>query len=187
MGIDNANHGSDMTRQIRAGVAGLAAAAALVVGVGHANASATTPAAPATKLQRQVDQVLRHSAPGGRQVGSNRVAWPQAGVVLTLAVPGRAHAASYGDCPVGNACLWQDVNGSSRRVQFFRYRTYKLADYGMPPGTRRGASSWANHQTNGARATLSFDLGWFTMPTGGHGNLPPRRNDAAEFITLASR
>ncbi len=176
-----------MTRQIRAGAAGLAAAAALTVGVGLGDASAAASAVPATKLQRQADQVLRHSSPGGRQVGSNRVAWPRDGVILTLAVPGRAHAASFGDCPAGSACLWQDVNGASRRVQFYRYRTYKLADYGMPPGTRRGASSWANHQTNGARATLSFDLGWFTMPTGGHGNLPPRRNDAAEFITLTSR
>lgn len=166
-----------------AGVVGLATAAALAVAVSPASASSGTSAAQATKLQREVDQVLRHLAAGGRQVGPNQVVWPRDGVRLTLSAPGAPRAARSADCRSGYACLWQDTNFRSRRVEFFRYRTYR-ADWGMPPGKRRGASSWANHQTGRARAILSFDLGWFTMPSGAEGNLPPRRNDAAEFITL---
>jgi hypothetical protein len=163
-------------RHARTGTVALAAAAALAVGASPASA---------TTLQREVDQVLRHSEPGGRQVGPNQVVWARDGVRLTLF--GRTRAASSHDCRRGYACLWQDTNFRSRRVEFFRYRTYRLADWGMPPGKRRGASSWANHQTGRARAILSFDFGWFTMPPGGSGNLPPRRNDAAEFITLMKR
>jgi hypothetical protein len=174
-------------RHARRGAVGLTAVAALAVAASPAGASGGASAAQATKLQREVDRVLRHSAPGGRQVGPNRVVWPRDGVRLTLFGPGKARAASSSACQKDYACLWQDTNFRSRRVEFFRYRTYRLADWGMPPGKRRGASSWANHQTGGARAILSFDLGWFTMPAGGEGNLPPRRNDAAEFITLTRR
>ena len=165
-------------RHARVGSVALAAGAALIV------AAAPAGAAHRTTLQQDVNQVLRDSKPGGKQVGRNQVVWARDGVRVTLLAPGTARAAASSACRRGYACLWQDTNFRSRRVEFYRYRTYRLADWGMPPGKRRGASSWANHQTGGARAILTFALGWFTMPPGGEGNLPRRRNDAAKFITL---
>ena len=117
---------------------GRAAAAVLVAAA--ALTTAASPAGAKTTLQRQVDQVLRHAAPGARQIAPNRVTWPGRGVTVTLSAPGKARAAAGPlDCPVGYACLWQDSNWTSRRVQFYRYGKYRLAAYGMPPGTRRGA------------------------------------------------
>lgn len=170
-------------RYARIGAVALSAAAALVAAATPASAVGGVSAAHPT-LQQDVNQVLRHSKPGGRQVGRNQVVWARDGVRLTLLAPGATRAGRSSACRRGYACLWQDANFRSRRVEFYRYRTYRLADWGMPAGKRRGASSWANHQTGGARAILTFALGWFTMPPGGEGNLPRRRNDAARFITL---
>jgi hypothetical protein len=166
-----------MARFGRAAVAGLAAAAALT--------AATGPAEGKTTLQREVDEVLRHAAPGARQVGPNRVTWARDGVTLTLSAPGVARAAAFLDCPVRYACLWQDANGRGRRVQFFHYRKYRLAAYGMPAGKRRGASSYWNRQTGGAFATLiGAD---FTYPMITYGNIKRKYNDRARIIWLARR
>jgi hypothetical protein len=171
-----------MMRYARAGAAGLAAAAAL--------AAATSPAEAKTTLQRQVNEVLRHAAPGARQVGPNRVTWARDGVTLTLVAPGVARAAGMLDCPVRYACLWQDANGRGRRVQFFRYGEYRLAAYGMPPGTHRGASSFWNRQTGGAGAFMAGSD--FTYPLLEDGNIPygnikRKYNDRASTITLWHR
>jgi hypothetical protein len=79
------------------------------------------------------------------------------------------------------ACLWQDVGGAGPRIQFFHYRTYKLRGYGMPPFTHRGASSYYNHQTGGARAILHAD---FDFSMRGAGNLYGALNDRGRSITL---
>ena len=164
---------------------GRAAAAALV-----AAAALTTAASPAeakTTLQRQVDQVLRHAAPGARQIAPNRVTWPRRGVTVTLSAPGKARAAAADplDCPVGYACLWQDSNWTNRRVQFYRYGKYRLAAYGMPPGTRRGASSYFNRQTHDAHAGLiGAD---FVYPLIEYGNIQRKYNDRGRTIWLAPR
>jgi hypothetical protein len=167
-------------RHRRAAAAGLVAAAAL--------ATATSPAEGKTTLQREVDQVLRHAAPGAKQVAPNRVTWPRRGVTVTLSVraPGVARAAAAPlDCPVGYACLWQDSNWTNRRVQFYRYGKYRLAAYGMPPGTRRGASSYFNRQTGGAHASLiGAD---FIYPMLWAGNIERKYNDRARTIWLAPR
>jgi Peptidase inhibitor family I36 len=166
-----------MTRHARRGAVALAAAAALAVGAGPADASAEQ----STKIQRQVDQVLRHAAPGARQVAPNRVTWPRAGASVTISESGKARAARFSDCQLGYVCLWQDANGTNRRVQFWHYRTYRLANYGMPAGTHRGASSYYNHQTDGAGAFLrGKDFTWHMW---GFDNLS-YLNDKARTITL---
>jgi hypothetical protein len=161
---------------------GRAAAAVLVAAA--ALTTAASPAGAKTTLQRQVDQVLRHAAPGARQIAPNRVTWPGRGVTVTLSSPGKARAAAGPlDCPVGYACLWQDSNWTNRRVQFYRYGKYRLAAYGMPPGTRRGASSYFNRQTGGAYASL---LGAdFIYPMFEYGNIQRKYNDRARTIWLA--
>jgi hypothetical protein len=56
----------------------------------------------------------------------------------------------------------------------------------MPPGTHRGASSYANHQTGGARAWLEFFQGTDTyLDLHSNGNLHGVLNDAARYIGLA--
>ena len=168
---------------------GAAAAVALAMGATGVDSRAAVSDEHAATLQRQIDRVLAHSAPGGQQIGPNRVTWRRDGVTLTLPVPGRAHAAvGVKDCPSGYACLWQDTFFRSRRVQFFHYRLYRLAAYGMPPGKRRGASSYANHQTGGARAWLTFFNSLhepFDIELFSNGNLHGRLNDAAHYIELA--
>jgi hypothetical protein len=119
-----------------------------------------------------------------------RVAWPRDGVTLTLAAPGVARAAGMLDCPVRYACLWQDANGRGRRVQFFRYGEYRLAAYGMPPGTHRGASSFWNRQTGGAGAFLAgVDFTYPLLEDGNipYGNIKRKYNDRASTITLWHR
>jgi hypothetical protein len=166
----------------RAGAIALAAAAAALAGLASAAAArAGLTDVQATKLQREVNHVLHHSAPGARQISPNAVEWPRAGATLTLAVPGRARAAGLASCPKRYACLWQDVGYSSRRVQFFHYRTYNLRAYGMPPFDHRGASSYYNHQTGGAKAILHAD---FDFSMRGHGNLYGALNDRGRSVTL---
>jgi hypothetical protein len=160
----------------------LAAALTMAAGPASADNHRTDRASPATSVQRQIDQVLRHGAPGGRQTSPNQVSWARDGVTLTLFRPDEAHAARFSDCPVRYVCLWQDANGTGRRVQFFRYRTYRLSAYGMPAGKRRDATSYANAQTGGAAAYLrgrGFKYWLFEF-----GNLPRTMNDKAVTITL---
>jgi hypothetical protein len=102
-------------------------------------------------------------------------------VTLTLVALGTAQIANYASCPRGYACLWQDFDGTGRRVQFFHYRTYNLRAYGMPPFTHRGASSYQNHQTGGAEAILHADFD-FSMRR--HGNLYGALNDRGRSVTL---
>ena len=126
-----------MTTRMRRGTVWLVAAFVVALAVAG-TAEARVTGAQASELQRQVDHVLRHSAPGARQIAPNRVTWPRAGVTLTLPVPGTARAAGLADCPKYYACLWQDANYRNRRVQFLHYRTYNLRAYGMPPFTHKG-------------------------------------------------
>jgi hypothetical protein len=103
---------------------------------GRADASPGLTKAEAAKLQAQVDQVLRESAPGARQISPNRVQWPRDGVTVTLAVRG-ARAAGLAGCKKHYACLWQDASYRNRRVQFLKYGTYNLRAYSMPPHDHR--------------------------------------------------
>jgi hypothetical protein len=109
------------------------------------------------------------------------VQWPRDGVTLTLATLGKTRTAAVRDCPKYYACLWQHFGASGRRIQFFHYRTYQLRAYGMPPFTPRGASSYANHQTGGAKAILHAD---FDFSMRGHGNLYRALSDRGRSITL---
>jgi hypothetical protein len=159
------------------------AAASLVAGIAVVLALAWVPGeASATTLDRDVRSVLKHGAPDGKKISRNQIYWPKAGVTLTLSVPGKARAAGFADCPRGYACLWQDAGGTRRRVQFYRYGRYWLADYGMPVGRHQGASSQYNNQTGGAGAYLAGDPGtyWMYAP----GNLPRKWNDKARTIHL---
>jgi hypothetical protein len=169
-----------MTTRMRRGTVWLVAAFVVALAVAG-TAEARVTGAQASELQRQVDHVLRHSAPGARQIAPNRVTWPRAGVTLTLPVPGTARAAGLADCPKYYACLWQDANYRNRRVQFLHYRTYNLRAYGMPPFTHKGASSYYNHQTDGAKAILHAD---FDFSMRGHSNLYGSLNDRGRSITL---
>jgi Peptidase inhibitor family I36 len=166
-----------MPKRSLAGTVGLAVAAAIAI---TPNATAAS-AGQSAQLQRQVDHVIQNSAPGARQIAPNRVQWPRAGVTLTLDVPGKATAADVRDCPRRYACLWEDFEAEGRRVQFLRYRTYNLSNWGMPPHTPQGASSYANHQTGGAKAILHTH---FAFSMRGHGNLVGFLNDRGKRITL---
>jgi hypothetical protein len=160
----------------------LAATAVLSLAVGVGTAEASVTSGQRAELKRQVDQVLRHAAPGARQISPNRVAWPRRGVTLTLPVPGTARAAGLSACERGEACLWQDFEAAGRRVAFVRYGTYNLAAYGMPRFTPRGASSWFNNQTDGAKAVLHAH---FDFRMRGHGNLYGALNDRGKSVTLS--
>jgi hypothetical protein len=164
-----------------AGTVGLAVAAAIAITPSATAAPTGQSAAQAARLQQQVDHVIEHSAPGARQIAPNRVQWPRDGVTLTLPVPGEVTASSVRDCPRRYACLWQDFEARGRRIQFLHYRTYILSNWGMPPFTHRGASSYANHQIGGAKAILHAD---FDFSMHGHGNLYGALNDRGRSITL---
>lgn len=161
-----------MKTHTRRALIALATVAMLALGASTADAS---------RLQRQVDHVIASSAPGARQIAPNQVRWPRDGVTLTIPRPGAATAAAYAQCPRQYACLWQDVHGLGRRVQFFHYGTYNLAAYGMPRFTHRGASSYYNHQTGGAKAILHADFD-FSMRS--YGSLYGGLNDRGKSITL---
>jgi Peptidase inhibitor family I36 len=172
------------TKTTRLGVVAAGLAAALAVGASGAQAKTGLSPAQATKLQRQVDNVVRHSAPGARQVSPNTVVWAHDGVTLRLPVPGKASAAALGDCRIQRACLWQDANYRGRRAAFYAYGTYQLARYGLTPATHFGASSFYNHQTGGAKALLYIPNRDFTFNMRGHGNLVGFLNDSGKTITL---
>jgi Peptidase inhibitor family I36 len=155
----------------------LAAVVAIV-----APAGATAPNGQSARLQRQIDQVLQHSKPGALQIAPNQVQWPRDGVTLTFETPGKAHAARFADCPRRYACLWQDTDARGRRIQFFHYRRYLLAHYGMPRFTPQGASSYYNHQTGGARAIVRANS--VDIELHGQGNLAGNLNDRVKSITL---
>jgi hypothetical protein len=160
--------------------AGLAAVLALAVGPAGADASLS--GTEAAKLQSQVDHVLRHSKPGGRQVAPNQVSWPRDGVSVTIPVAGTARASGLSECKRGYACLWMHFNYRGWIARFYHYGTYRLSDYGLGRFDERGASSYYNHQTGGARATLhaTFD---FSMR--GYGNLYGALDERGRSITLA--
>lgn len=179
-------------QRLRRGAAWLAAtlgaALTLAFGAGAADSQAAVTKAQASKLQGKVDKVLRHAAPGARQVAPNKVVWARDGVILTLPVPGKARAASsYRDCPFGYACLWQHANFQGGRAQFYHYRYYDVAAYGLPPYTIYGASSYYNHQTGGARAIIDGDWhphpGTFNLGTRAQ-NMPSEMNDRVKNISL---
>jgi hypothetical protein len=170
-----------MYRPSLASTLGIGMAALVAIKPAAGGATSALPAVQAAELQSQVDQVLRHSAPGGRPISPTQVEWARDGVTLTLAAPGSARAANYANCPRRYACLWQDFDGVGRRVQFSHYRTYQLRAYGMPPFTDRGASSYQNHHTGGAEAILHAD---FDFTLRGHGNLYGSLNDRGTSITL---
>jgi Peptidase inhibitor family I36 len=163
-------------------VAGIGVVLALTLAAGAAQATPPPDREMRSALDREMRSVLEHGAPGGKQISRNQIRWRKAGVTLTLSVPGEARAARFADCPRGYACLWQDSGGTNRRVQFYHYRTYRLAAYGMPPGRRRGASSYYNNQTGGAGAYLRGRPGTYWMF--GAENLPRSWNDRARTITL---
>jgi hypothetical protein len=173
-------HGGPMTTKMKR--RGVAATAVLALALGTGSAEASVTSGQRAELQRQVDHVLRHAAPGGRQISPNRVAWARDGVTLTLAVPGRARAAGLRDCERGELCLWEDFEAAGRRVAFVRYGTYRLRAYGMPRFDPRGASSWFNNQTDGAKAVLHAD---FDFSMRGHGNLYGKLNDRGKSVTLS--
>ena len=164
---------TDWRRMVACLVAGIGAVLALAWAAGDAQA---------TPLDRELRSVLEHGAPGGKKISRNQIRLPKAGVTLTLSARGKARAAAFYDCPSGYACLWQDAGGTNRRVQFFNYRTYNLAGYGMPAGDHHGASSYFNNQTGGAAAYLSGSPGTYWMFE--LGNLPSKWNDRASHITL---
>ena len=170
-----------MPKRSLAGTVGLAVAAAIAIAPSASAAPAGMSAGQAARLQQQVDHVIQTSAPGARQIAPNQVHWPRDGVTLTLAAPGKASAASWRDCPRKYACLWEDFDAEGRRIQFFHYRTYILSNWGMPPHTPRGASSYYNRQTGGAKAILHAD---FDFSMRGHGNLYGALNDRGRRITL---
>jgi hypothetical protein len=161
---------------------GLAVAAVVAIVSSGVPARAAAPDGQSARLQRQIEQVLQHSKPGARQIARNRVQWPRDGVTLTLETPGKARAARFADCPRRYACLWQDVDGRGRRVQFFHYRRHLLANYGMPRFTPQGASSYYNHQVGGARAIVRANS--VDIELHGQGNLGGALNDRVKSITL---
>jgi hypothetical protein len=165
----------------------LGATLALALALGAADSEAALTKAQASKLQGKVDDVLRHAAPGGRQVAPNKIVWARDGVALTLPVPGAARAASAADCRLGYACLWQHSNFRGGRAEFYYYRYDNVASYGLPPFTVNGASSYYNHQTGGARAII--DGHWHPYPgtfsLGSRpGNIAPSMNDRTRNISL---
>jgi hypothetical protein len=174
------------TTQMRKGAALLAATSVAAAGLA-AEASAGMTSAQAGKLQREIDDVLRHAAPGARQIAPNRVAWSRDGVTLTIPATGTARVAgARSDCRLKRACVWEHADFQGRRVSFFHYGTYRLARYGLRPRTDSGASSYYNHQTGGAWAVFRVPLsaGTFTVRAGESNNFGAALNDTATTITL---
>jgi hypothetical protein len=160
--------------------AGLAAILAFTIG--PAGAQASLSGAKAAKLQGQVEHVLGHAKTGARQIAPNRVSWPRDGVTLTIPVPGTASTSGLSECKRGYACLWMHSGYRGWIARFYHYGTYRLSDYGLGRFDSRGASSYYNHQTGGARATLhaTYDVNLW-----GHADLAGALNDRGKSITLA--
>jgi hypothetical protein len=116
----------------------------------------------------------------GKQVAPHTVVFPRDGVTVT--VTGTRSASGLAECKRGYACLWMHSGYRGYIARFYHYGTYQLADYGLPRFSGRGASSYYNHQTGGARAILHAD---FDFSMRGHGNLYGALNDRAKSITLA--
>ena len=113
------------------------------------------------------------------------------GVVLALALAaGDAQArlldhkpSGYDRCPKTYVCLFQDSNGRNRIIWYRAYGTYRLKAKSMV-GTGTGVTSYYNHQTGGARATLiglDFTL---NLRNGVKQNVPPEWNDKAIKVRL---
>jgi hypothetical protein len=123
------------------------------------------------------ERVLRAGPPGGKVTGPDTVSWP--GVPVTLAAR-PSEPVNYRRCPGKYVCLWQNRDATGRRIQFKRYGTYRLSNWGM--SGRKGASSFYNHQCCGAHATLigpNFRLSLWTW-----GNIPRSMNDRATYVKL---
>ena len=141
--------------------------AAVVTSLGSGVAHAGSP----------TERELRAGPPGGKVTGPDTVSWP--GVTVTIAAR-RSVPVNYRRCPGKYVCLWQNRDATGRRIQFKRYGTYRLSNWGM--SGRKGASSFYNHQCCGAHATLigpNFRLSLWTW-----GNIPRSMNDRATYVKL---
>ena len=136
----------DIPRRGCCRAAGLATGVAVALAVTGGVADAHT-----TSLDREVQAVLAHGAPGGKQVGKNQIHWPERGVTLTL----RASKQAPWMCESHYVCLYQDSNGEGRKIHFEDYGTYKLSPYGMGAGQ---ASHFASTHLPSLSRSTSFHL-----------------------------
>ena len=153
-------------------------AAVLAAGLAATLAMSGAADAHATSHDREIRSVLTNGAPGGEVVGKNRIHWPRQGVTLTL----RASQQAPWMCESEYVCLYQDVNGEGRKIQFRDYGRYKLARYGMGPGPR-GVSSYYDNQI-GATARSRLMRPNYRLPLRNFGNVPRSWNDRATYVQL---
>jgi hypothetical protein len=113
------------------------------------------------------------------------------GVVLALALaaadaqprPLNQKATGYARCPEQYVCLFQDKNGQGRIIWYRKYGTYRLNAKSMVG--KNGVSSYYNHQTGGARATLiGVDVPSLRLRNGIKQNVPREWNDRFTKVRL---
>lgn len=166
------------TTRRRGRIVTVLALGALIVGslAGYAAATSTSPAthgddrAAATEvaltkaervaLDRRV-QAAMATAPGGKRVGVNQVAWEGGDVVLTVPLPGekqaRATDESIGtqnepNCAYTYVCLYDDAFFRGDRLAFQACKLRQLSKYGFHNRTE----SWHNNQTRGTYSHLFY-------------------------------
>ena len=131
------------------------------------NDAKPTIASTLTKAERQqmddeVAENLRKSK-GGKRISLNQIAWPKAGVVMTIPLPGEKRArpanqpiGTKGDgCSYKHACLYDYGDFEGKEWEFYYCGFQKLRDFNFTNKT----SSWANNQKDYAKATLYYWTG----------------------------
>lgn len=91
----------------------------------------------------------------------------------------------YEGCPLQYVCLWEHAYGQGRLIYFKAYGTYKLSRWGMSgdPVHHKGVTSFWNHQSGGAKATLIGPN--FRLNISNYGNVPASLNDRATYVRLS--
>lgn len=168
-------------------------ASALAVAGTGAGAAHAAPAMPDAATERQVRANLAAN-PGSVRVAPNQIQL-EPGVTMTLPGRGPARAAQGGPihgCNEREFCIYEDVNFREARFDMIKCKIHRLTSYafidkfGRRDTWDNEASSWVNHQTGGAIATLYSENDgkgtWFKSWGRMDNNVGPKWNDNVESV-----
>ena len=131
--------------------------------------------------------------PGSVRVADNQIRL-EPGLTLTLHARGAAKAAKAAGKPCHRLyfCIYEDVGFGNASLDMSACRIYNLHSYRFidqfhrPDRWDNEASSWINHQTGGAVATLWSNAGgkgtFFKAPVSRDSDMGPNWNDNVESV-----
>ncbi len=175
-------------------VSSIVKATAVVLALSFAGAASAHAASTAQDAasERQVRANLAAN-PGSVRVGPSQIQL-EPGVTMTLPDRGSARAAQgpVHGCNLYEFCLYEDVNFREARFDMTACRIHRLTSYafidkfGRRDTWDNEASSWVNHQSGGAIATLyALNNGkgtWFRSSGLKDNRVGPRWNDNVESV-----